>query len=251
MTLSGFIEKYNEKGIDYDGKWGFQCVDTYRQYVKEVLNAKQSPAVGGAKDIWDTYLTEVFTRIANKPDNAPKPGDVVIWGTQLGQYGHIGICTEADTNNFTSFDQNYPIGSVCHLQKHTYFGVLGWLHPKNLPTDVVTPPESPIDPSKVKIDLGEPFGVQEVQAVVSMLRDNKKALDDLIIEMGGLTTQIQEMVKFRQSLAERLGCADDQAVIVAEIKKLIDKEDQQNETASGLGSLIERLINLFKKRGDK
>ena len=81
-----------------------------------------------------------------------------------------------------------------------------------------------------------------------MLRDNKKALDDLIIEMGGLTTQIQEMVKFRQSLAERLGCADDQAVIVAEVKKLIDKEDQQNETASGLGSLIERLIGLFRKR---
>ena len=60
------------------------------------------------------------------------------------------------------------------------------------------------------------------------------------------------MVKFRQSLAERLGCADDQVVIVAEVKKLIDKEDQSNSSGgSGLGSLIERLIGLFKKRGDK
>src|SRR3990167_5369030 len=188
MTLQEFIDKWNGKGLDYDGAYGFQCMDVYRQYVKDVLGAKQSPPVTGAVNVWDTYLSGVFTRTENTPTNSPKSGDVVIWGTRLGQYGHIAACTEADANNFTSFDQNYPIGSVCHLQKHTYVGVLGWLHPKNLPTDVVTPPESPIDPSKVKIDLGEPFGVQEVQAVVSMLRDNKKALDDLIIEMGGLTT---------------------------------------------------------------
>jgi len=251
MTLSDFFGKYEGRGIDYDGAYSFQCVDLYRQFVKEILNAKQSPPVKGAKDIWTTYSTDVFTKISNNPDNAPKAGDVVIWGEGIGPYGHIAICSEqGDKYSFTSFDQNYPLGSVCHFQKHTYFSVLGWLRPKSL----LQPAESPttaVNPDQIKIDLGEPFGVQEVQAVVSMLRDNKKALDDLIIEMGGLTTQIQEMVKFRQSLAERLGCADDQAVIVAEIKKLIDKEDQQNETASGLGSLIERLINLFKKRGDK
>src|SRR3990167_4325406 len=248
MTLSGFIGKYDGRGIDYDGKWGFQCVDTYRQYVKEVLEAKQSPAVEGAKDIWDTYLTEVFTRTANKPDNAPKPGDVVIWGTQLGQYGHIGICTEADTNNFTSFDQNYPIGSVCHLQKHTYVGVLGWLHPKGISTPPVVPIETPTDPDKVKIDLGDPWGVMEAQAVRSSLNDMKKTIEDGKVERSGLKTQIGEMIKSRQALAEKLGCADDFAVIMSEIQKLIAKEDQHNTGEAVSSGLIQWFINLFKKK---
>lgn len=249
MSLKEFFEKYDGRGIDFDGSYGFQCVDLYRQFVKEVLNAEQSPPVEGAKDLWTTYLTGVFTKISNNPDNAPRAGDVVIWGDGIGPFGHVGICSEqGDKYSFTSFDQNYPLGSVCHFQKHTYFSVSGWLRPKALPQPVESP-TPPENPDQVKIDLGEPFGTQEVQAIKSLLRDNKKALDDITIEMGGLTTQIQEMVKFRQSLAERLGCADDQVVITAEIKKLIDKEDQQESISpSGIGLLIERLINIFKKK---
>ena len=248
MTLQEFFGKYEGRGIDYDGSYGFQCVDLYRQYVKEVLEAKQSPPVPGAKDIWTNYLTDVFTKVSNNPDNAPRSGDVVIWGEGICPFGHIAICSEpGDKYSFTSFDQNYPLGSVCHFQKHTYFSVIGWLRPRSLPQPVESPTTA-VNPDQVKMDLGEPFGIQEIQAIKSMLLDNNKALEDITIEMGGLTTQIQEMVKFRQSLAERLGCADDQAVIVAEVKKLIDKEDQQNETSSGLGSLIERLIGLFRKR---
>jgi len=71
MALNEFFGKYEGRGIDYDGSYGFQCVDLYRQYVKEVLEAKQSPSVPGAKDIWTNYLTDVFTKISNNPDNAP------------------------------------------------------------------------------------------------------------------------------------------------------------------------------------
>lgn len=127
MTLQEFVTKYDGKAVDWDKNYGPQCVDLYRQYVHEVLEIPQSPAVPGAKDIWTTYLPQYFERITNTPTGVPEPGDVVIWGTDLGQYGHVSIFLSGGTTRFTSFDQNYPVGSLCHKQTHNYAGVLGWL----------------------------------------------------------------------------------------------------------------------------
>ena len=130
MTLEQFIEKWNNKSCDWDGAYGGQCLDLYRQYVKECLDFPQSPSVAGAKDIWDTYLTSYFTRYNNSPTAVPKKGDIILWGTKLGQYGHVAIFLDGGVTKFNSFDQNYPEGSLCHIQSHTYTGVLGWLRPK-------------------------------------------------------------------------------------------------------------------------
>jgi hypothetical protein len=246
MTLQEFFDKYNGKGIDFDGAYGFQCMDVYRQYTKEVVEGKQSPGVEGAKDVWDTYLTEVYTRTKNTPDNFPKPGDVVIWGTQLGPYGHIAICSSADANNLTCFGQNFPLGSVCHFQKHTYFGVLGWLRPKGLPTPPVVTPEPQIDPDKVKIDLGAEWGILEVQAIRSSLNDMKKAITDGNIERSGLQAQVKDLIESRQKLAQMLGCPDDFSAIVSEVQKLIDTEDQHNGGDVVAPGLIQWFISLFK-----
>lgn len=127
MTLSEFVAKYDGKAVDWDKAFGNQCVDLYRQYVHEVLNAPQSPAIPGAKDIWNNYLSQFFTRISNTPEGVPQPGDVIIWGTGLGQFGHVAIFISGGATRFTSFDQNYPVGSLCHKQTHGYTGVLGWL----------------------------------------------------------------------------------------------------------------------------
>jgi len=132
--LDDFIKKWDGKGIDFDGAFSTQCVDLYRQYVKEVLGYPQSPPVAGAKDIWDAYLPEYFKRIENTPNGVPDKGDIVIFGTTLGKFGHVSIFVEGNATKFISFDQNYPSGSLCHLQGHTYSGVIGWLKPiqKNL-----------------------------------------------------------------------------------------------------------------------
>lgn len=53
MTLTQFIKTYLGKKVDFDGMYGNQCVDLYRQYCKDVLNVPQSPSVPGAKDIID------------------------------------------------------------------------------------------------------------------------------------------------------------------------------------------------------
>lgn len=130
MTIDEFVNKYNNKKVDFDGAYGGQCVDLYRQYVKECLDFPQSPSVNGAKDIWDTYLTSYFTRYNNSPTAVPKKGDIILWGTKLGKYGHVAIFLDGGVTKFNSFDQNYPEGSLCHIQSHTYTGVLGWLRPK-------------------------------------------------------------------------------------------------------------------------
>ena len=86
-------------------------------------------------------------------------GDIVIWGTLVGEYGHIDICSGgADTNSFTGFDQNWPLQvdangngtGVCHFVKHNYNGVLGWLRPK---VDIAPNPvqTEPMDESKAML----------------------------------------------------------------------------------------------------
>lgn len=127
MSFDQFISKYNGKGIDYDGAYGFQCVDLYRQYVKEVLVVPQSPPVPGAKDVWNTYLPQYFERITNTPEGVPQKGDIMIWGSNYGPYGHVGVYRDGNVWGFNSFDQNDPVGTKCHIQYHNYRGVLGWL----------------------------------------------------------------------------------------------------------------------------
>jgi len=131
MTIEEFVEKYNGKGIDFDGYYGDQCMDLYRQYLKEVLEVPQTPPVVGAKDIWYQPTPENFERVENTPNAVPSLGDIIIWGTVLGTFGHVAIFLEGDVNRFKSFDQNFPIGSKCHIQEHNYRGVLGWLKPVN------------------------------------------------------------------------------------------------------------------------
>jgi len=135
MTYQDFKKKWLGKSIDWDKKYGNQCVDVYRQYCHE-LGFPQSPLVKGAVNIWDTYLTECFDKIPNTPKGIPNQGDVIIWGTTVGKYGHCAIFDHGDVNKFVSLDQNWPSDNgegVLHEQEHNYKGVLGWLRPKLLP----------------------------------------------------------------------------------------------------------------------
>jgi hypothetical protein len=138
MTLTDFIRKYDGQTVDFDGNHGGQCVDVYRAYCKEVLNIPQSPPVKGAKDIAKTYLPDYFDWTGNREEGVPQPGDIVIWGDEIGPYGHVAIFVDGTNRSFRSFDQNYPLGSKCHLQAHRYTGVLGWLHFKGTPLTDMT-----------------------------------------------------------------------------------------------------------------
>lgn len=87
MTLDQFITTYSGKKIDFDGAYGGQCVDLYRQYVKEVLNYPQSPKVVGAAEIYDTASNDYYLKIRNSETNVPLKGDIVIWNKNAGGGG--------------------------------------------------------------------------------------------------------------------------------------------------------------------
>lgn len=90
MTLTEFIQSYVGKKVDFDGRFGAQCVDLYRQYCSSVLEVPQSPAVEGAKDIFRKHGVLEVTTEHSEAEYAP--GDVLVWGaTKNNKYGHVAI----------------------------------------------------------------------------------------------------------------------------------------------------------------
>lgn len=134
MTINEFISRWNGKYVDTDGAYGGQCMDLMHQYCVEMLGIADLSvlAAPSAQAVWNTFSTvkghELFDKIDNTPTGVPKEGDIMFW-TNL-PYGHVAIFVEGDANSFRSFDQNYPTGSPCHIQNHTYANVGGWLRMK-------------------------------------------------------------------------------------------------------------------------
>lgn len=106
MTLTQFINKYNGKKVDFDGRFGAQCVDLYRQYCADVLQITQTPGVEGAKDL---IKNPGVLRVINESTLADySVGDVLIWGaTPANKYGHVAILTAIyNTKYFIVFEQD-------------------------------------------------------------------------------------------------------------------------------------------------
>lgn len=132
MNYQEFINEYNGKSFDYDRVAGVQCVDLAKMYLDKVFGIKPG-SWGNAKDYFENFnnlsLKNSFTRIANTPSFVPKKGDIVVWGTGVGKYGHIAIATgEGNTHQFYSYDLNWGSKNV-HKVLHNYKGFLGVLRP--------------------------------------------------------------------------------------------------------------------------
>lgn len=126
-----FFDEVNGKYIDFDGYYGAQCMDLANKYVVECLGLPRLP-VGNAWTQWYNYQSQHYTRVVNAPSAIPKKGDILIWKKvwfYLPQ-GHIAIYDRGDINSFISMDQNWPLRSPAHYQKHNYRFLQGWLRRK-------------------------------------------------------------------------------------------------------------------------
>ena len=133
IDITDFVAKWQGTWVEVSGTSAMnQCVDLANLWIRDVLklpmiewtNAVDFPSKAGDKYLW----------IANTPTGVPEEGDLVIWS---GTYGHIAIFMDGNTNDFHSFDQNYPTGSNCHIQYHNYTNVKGWLRCKNPPQPTI------------------------------------------------------------------------------------------------------------------
>lgn len=106
MTLTQFMNKYQGTKVDFDNNFGPQCVDLYRQYCKDVLGIKQTPAVEGAKDIITNPGKLKVIHDSALADYSR--GDILIWGaSSTNKYGHVAILVEPyNTKWFIVFEQD-------------------------------------------------------------------------------------------------------------------------------------------------
>lgn len=126
-NVNDFVNKWQGRYCEFDGKYFAQCVDIVKQWEKE----NGWPIVNGnAIDVPRNAPGNKYTWVRNAVNNKPSPGDIVVFNMAY-PYGHIGICTSADYINLTCFEQNNPLGSRCRKVFHPlYRQVIGWLKPR-------------------------------------------------------------------------------------------------------------------------
>ena len=135
MTLDEFVEKYNGKKIDYDGAYGAQCVDVFRQYCKDVLSIPHTGAVVGAEELFTKYDVlpleqKCFERLPY-PAGKAQAGDAVIFcATENNPYGHVAIVVSAEDTTLTVFEQDGFKQDGAHIATRGYGRVLGFLRKK-------------------------------------------------------------------------------------------------------------------------
>lgn len=128
--LQSFINEYTDTYVEIAGSPNAinQCVDLANAWILEGWGL---PIIEwtNAQD-FPKKKEPHFEFIENKLDIFPNPGDLVIFKSP-DSVGHISVYVKyIHKNLFTSFDQNYPLGSPCKLVNHNYQNVLGWMRPK-------------------------------------------------------------------------------------------------------------------------
>ena len=132
MTLDEFVKKYNGKKVDYDGQYGAQCVDLFRQYCKDVLNIPHTGGVIGASELYTKYEKmpleiKYFEKIEFK-GTPPIAGDVVIFKpTKKNGFGHVAIVLAADNLSMTVFEQDGYAQTGAYIIDRKYYNALGFL----------------------------------------------------------------------------------------------------------------------------
>lgn len=132
MTLSEFITKYDRKIVDYDGAYGAQCVDLFRQYSKDVLGIKEhTGVVSGAKDLFLDFDNMPLMRKYFVKTCKPCIGDIVVWKSTKGNpYGHVAIVLADLGKDLIVFEQDGFTQDGAKLNVRATTGVAGFLRSK-------------------------------------------------------------------------------------------------------------------------
>ncbi len=143
------------KRLDVDGYYGAQCWDLPNFIFKRYWNFfTTGNAIAMA---WYRY-PRGFKFYRNTANFVPKPGDFAVWGT--GSFnngvGHTAVVVgPSNRSYFTSVDQNWRnangyTGSPGSLEKHSYYGISGFVRPayqaETKPKPKPKPDEKPTKP---------------------------------------------------------------------------------------------------------
>ena len=148
-------------GTDWDGVYGFQCMDLAVAYMNYVTDGKVT-MWGNAKDAIQNKFGDTATIYKNTPSFKPQYGDIAVWTIgNFSTYGHIGIVVDGNPNNdlqtFKSLDQNWYGGGLTKTElaqiiTHNYDGVTHFIRPnfKAEPKKTTPKKETASKPAKSK-----------------------------------------------------------------------------------------------------
>ncbi|EGQ1279455.1 SH3 domain-containing protein [Staphylococcus pseudintermedius] len=129
-----YIQNHIGVGVDFDGYYGYQCMDLAVDYMFKLSNGNVR-LFGNAYQAKNNSLGNYAKVYPNATNFLPEVGDIVVWYPKSwnANYGHIGIVKEANLNQFTSLEQNIignlTYGEVGRLATHNYNDVAYFIRP--------------------------------------------------------------------------------------------------------------------------
>lgn len=260
MTLQQFLTKWNGKYCEVAGSANAvnQCVDLANAYIRDVLglpiiewtNAQDFPKKAGP----------AYDYILNTPTGVPKEGDIVVWKS-ADNVGHIAVFIEGNASSFKSFDQNYPLGTPCHVQGHTYANVMGWLRKKGQAMDpeiikradafvaVCSALGKPVDKDIVIAD------IKRLLTLEDKLRERDADLDKKRAELEALSLKLEGIEKDKEALIKENVVLDNQVFqqqrrlseLTADLVQTKKEVDELKEHVPAEMSASELLFKFLKK----
>lgn len=158
MSYQSFKGQWIGKRVDYDGVYGFQCVDLIKQYLAQEFGLKPT-AWGNAIDYFyspNPAITAKFDRLST---TSARTGDIVIFkGINGNPYGHIGVAdSDVGLINVNTLEQNGATGNgsgvggdAIRVRGIPRWRVVGVLRPKAAKPSLQMPPVG----SRVKLANG-------------------------------------------------------------------------------------------------
>ena len=111
MSYASFKNQWLGKRVDYDGVYGYQCVDLIKQYMAQEFGLKPG-AWGNAIDYWTKTNPAILTKFDKVASTNAVQGDVVVmYGNSGNVYGHIGIAESQTSTTVTILEQNGSTGN--------------------------------------------------------------------------------------------------------------------------------------------
>lgn len=132
MDIKQFVDTYLGKKVDFDGFYGAQCVDLFRQFNKDVFGFPHTGAVEGAKDLFERYgelpIEKKYYEQLRKEFTIPIEGDIVVFGaTSSNKYGHVAIVLWATRTIMIVLEQDGFSQDGTKISSRPYSNVLGFL----------------------------------------------------------------------------------------------------------------------------
>lgn len=131
-AVDAFVAARNGTCVDFDGRYGAQCVDLVAYYNRDVIHAAGTG--GDAWKWWTGYDHSKYTQVSASAD--PQKGDIAVWGSTLpgsDGAGHIAIVLRnVSSTQVEVFDQNFPRGSCSSIGTRSKAHLLGYLRPNSI-----------------------------------------------------------------------------------------------------------------------